>query len=102
MDSAPSLAFDALAAQVGARFTVRGGRCDGTVLSLAQVEEHPASAPGYETFSLFFEGPPEAALEQATYELESDRFGVQAMFLVPVTPVGGRRRYEAVFNRLAA
>jgi hypothetical protein len=102
VDSAQSLAREALAAQVGARFAIRGGRFDGTVLSLAQVEVHRPSAPGYETFSLFFEGPREAPLEQATYDLESDAFGVQAVFLVPVAPVGERRRYEAVFNRPAA
>ena len=102
MDSAQSFAREALAGQVGARFAVRGGRFDGTVISLAQVEVHRPSAPGYETFSLFFEGPPEAPLEQATYELESDAFGVQAVFLVPVAPAGERRRYEAVFNRPAA
>ena len=102
MDSAQSITREALSAQVGARFAIRGGRFDGIVLSLAQVEEHPASAPGYETFSLLFEGPLEAPLEQATYEMESDRFGVQALFLVPIAPVGERSRYEAVFNRPTA
>jgi hypothetical protein len=101
LDAPRSLEREALAAQVGARFTVRGGPFDGTALSLARVEEHRAAA-GYESFSLLFEGPPEIRLEQATYELESDPFGRQAIFLVPVAPAGSHRRYEAVFNRLTS
>jgi hypothetical protein len=98
VDGRQDLGPEALAAHLGAHFTVRGGSFEGTALSLARVEEH-GGAPGYETFALVFEGPPEVRLEQATYELENDRFGRQAIFLVPLAPRGDRSRYEAVFNR---
>lgn len=99
MASASDLSLDALTAAVGARFTVHGGAGDGLELSLAGVEDLKGTN-GYESFALLFEGPPSPALSQAIYELESDPFGAQAIFLVPVAPKAGRARYEAVFNRL--
>jgi hypothetical protein len=96
---APALTAEELTAVLGARFVVRGGPFDATSLTLAGVQDH-GTAQGYERFSILFEGPPEPTLPQATYELESDRFGAQAIFLVPAPPRGGCTRYEAVFSRL--
>jgi hypothetical protein len=51
-----------------------------------------------ERFSLFFEGPPEPALPQATYMFEHERMGQQAIFIVPVARTAEGFRYQAVFN----
>ena len=53
---------------------------------------------GLERFSAFFDGPGDAFLPQATYQLAHDRMGKLDIFLVPLS--GGQQgyRYEAVFN----
>jgi hypothetical protein len=56
--------------------------------------------PGLRTepFSLFFLGPLQPALPQRTWDLAHPVLGVLAIFLVPIGPMNGRMRYEAVFN----
>ncbi len=70
-------------------------------LELAQVKGypgHPEDQKGMERFSLFFKGPSESLLVQATYPMTHDQMGSFDLFLVPVKPDGEGARYEAVFN----
>jgi hypothetical protein len=79
---------------------------DGTLeLTLESVASFGSRAPRpdvpdlrTEPFSLLFLGPPQPVLPQRTWDLAHPALGVLAIFLVPIGPVGGRMRYEAVFN----
>lgn len=51
-----------------------------------------------EPFSLLFLGPLQPVLPQRTWDLAHPVLGVLAIFLVPLGPMNGRMRYEAVFN----
>lgn len=70
-------------------------------LELVQVKgyaSNPDDQQGMERFSLFFSGPAQPTLPQATYSLEHDSMGAFALFIVPIKPTGEGSRYEAVFN----
>jgi len=70
-------------------------------LELVQVKGYtgnPDDQQGMERFSLFFSGPAQPSLPQATYSLDHDTMGTFALFLVPIKPTGEGSRYEAVFN----
>jgi hypothetical protein len=53
---------------------------------------------GREPFSLLFHGPPQPVLAQAIQRLEHPSLGVLEIFVVPLAPVGGASRYEAIFT----
>jgi hypothetical protein len=57
------------------------------------------SSPRLEQFSLLFEGPAEQAFGQGVFALQHDQLGEFELFLVPIGAEGGKRQYEAVFNR---
>jgi hypothetical protein len=48
-------------------------------------------------FSLFFTGPLQPVLAQATVPLEHSGLGTIHLFLVPIGPMDGSMRYEAAF-----
>lgn len=50
------------------------------------------------SFSLYFNGPPGASLEQGTYDLHHAATGEFALFLVPVESKGDHLLFEAVLN----
>jgi hypothetical protein len=57
--------------------------------------------PAGDSFSIFFESPVGAPLDQNTYELRHPSLGAFPVFLSPVGLTdGANQRYEAVFNRL--
>ena len=55
--------------------------------------------PGWERFSIYFLGPGDFYLPQATYHMEHESLGEQDIFLVPIGVEDKRFRYEAVFSR---
>jgi hypothetical protein len=67
-------------------------------LRLIQVNEGYAN-PGWDTFTLLFQGPPQNFLPQATYRLRHEQLGELDIFLVPVGQDKSGFHYEAVFNR---
>ena len=79
---------------------------DGTLeLTLESVASFGTRAPRpdvpdlrTEPFSLLFLGPPQPVLPQRTWDLAHPALGTLAIFMVPIGPMGGRMRYEAVFN----
>ena len=92
------LSYEELAAQVGTKFAVT----DAPVpleLELAEVTERRATSR-QEYFSLIFRGTRELILPQGIYQLEHERLGAGALFLVPVGATENATEYEAAFNRL--
>jgi hypothetical protein len=70
-------------------------------LELAEVVDFPTlthSRSDVERFSVYFYGPRELALPQATYRLAHERMGEFDIFLVPVALEQRGYRYEAVFS----
>jgi hypothetical protein len=70
-------------------------------LELSEVKAylpHEHEQQGLERFSAFFDGPGDAYLPQATYQLAHDQMGNFEIFLVPLSGNQQGYRYEAVFN----
>ena len=72
-------------------------------VTLELIEVKPYSSKeleqgGMERFSLYFIGPADHYLSQATYSLEHQRMGGFELFLVPVARDERGFQYEAVFN----
>lgn len=53
----------------------------------------------FESLSLIFDGPADHAALQDTYELEVPGRGRFSLFIVPMQPAAGPRRYQAIINR---
>jgi hypothetical protein len=77
-------------------------------VELAEITEHPSSAPGtFRTpFSVVFRGPLEPIMPQGIYHVEHEHLGALDIFIVPIgpdtdtTPGEGPTGmfYEAVFG----
>lgn len=86
---------------VGSEFKVAFEESGEAVTSLALAESVPSRLSGIglrQPFSLFFEGRPEAALDQGTYWLSHPVLGELFLFIVPISADSQARRYQAVFN----
>lgn len=67
-------------------------------LLLAELRTRPAP-PGYEQFSLLFQGPPEPTLPQGTYRFQHARMGEMPLFMVPVGRNQEGVQYEVCISR---
>jgi hypothetical protein len=88
-------------AYAGSTFTLEFD--DGSSLGLELIRvDGPSSAKdggaGPRPFSLFFRGPLESVLPQATYPLHHELLGELAIFIVPVERTSEGIVYQAVFN----
>ena len=92
------LSYEDLAGMVGARFTVTDAPAP-LELELAEITERRATGR-QECFSLIFRGSPEFILPQRIYQLQHERLGAGALFLVPIAATEQATEYEAAFNRL--
>jgi hypothetical protein len=63
--------------------------------------ESPGASPSEERFSLVFQAPPGAPVEQRIYRLEHNDLGALEVFLVPIGAGDKGVCYEAVFNRIS-
>ena len=79
----------------GESFRVAAADAD-LVLREVTVRDHSARPGG--GFSLFFVGPPEPSLPQATYDMAHAGLGEFALFLVPLGRSDDGVQYEAAFN----
>jgi len=61
-------------------------------------KDAPGEQGGMERFSVFFRGPEEVLLTQATYDVAHEQMGEFHIFIVPVGRHETGFRYEAVFN----
>ena len=73
---------------------------DLELVNVTELNSATAMRPtGRQPFSIEFLGPiSQHYLPQHIYRLEHAAFGALEIFLVPLGPVNGRMRYEAIFN----
>lgn len=70
-------------------------------LELVEVKPYPIKTGeerGMSRFSLFFDGPKDVSLSQASYPIHHEAMGSFDIFLVPVSANEKGLSYEAVFN----
>lgn len=83
---------------VGSRFRVvldEGVPADLTLIEVAVRDRRP----GWESFSLLFEGPSRPPRWDGLLQAEHPELGVFPLFLVAVLTESDGQHYEAVFNR---
>jgi len=68
-------------------------------VELTEITEHMIS-DRQERFSLFFRGPLDAFVPQATYRFEHEKMGPFDLFIVPIGKTTQGFLYEAVFNNV--
>jgi hypothetical protein len=94
---------DGLRAHVGSMFhvTLEDGRVFDLMLEEVKVvtEKHTSSRRNRDSFSLYFVGPENVFMPQATYAVRHDELGGPwQIFIVPVGKREGTFLYEAVFT----
>jgi hypothetical protein len=95
---ADALTADAFASQVNSRFRLIAGPETAMEVELIEFKAGSKSAD-HEAFSIVFQAPVDAPLEQRIYRLEHESMGAFELFLVPIGKSPEGVRYEAVFNR---
>jgi hypothetical protein len=88
----------AFASQVNSRFRLIAGPATAIEVELIEFTAGSKSAR-HEAFSIVFQAPLDAPLEQRIYQLEHESMGAFELFLVPISKSPEGVRYEAVFNR---
>ena len=88
---------------INTKFRLNVDKAEPIELELVEVKSYENKGKagergGMERFSLFFQGPGEAPLQQATYSLSHEKMGSFDIFLVPVSGDEKGYCYEAVFN----
>jgi hypothetical protein len=88
---------------VNTKFRLNVDGAEPVELELVEVKSYknkdkPGEQPGMERFSLFFRGPLDTFLQQATYSLSHEKMGSFDIFLVPLSREEKGHSYEAVFN----
>ena len=68
------------------------------LVEVKRYESKPNEQAGLERFSLYFSGPAEFLLPQATYGFTHEKMGQFDIFIVPLSRGERGCRYEAVFN----
>lgn len=70
----------------------------GHGMTLTELRSRPAP-PGFEQFSLLFEGPPEPMLPQGIYQFRHDQLGEMPLFTVPIGKNSHAAQYEVCISR---
>jgi hypothetical protein len=81
--------------------TVGGGAVTAVDMELVDYTEHQ-SEPGYESFTLLFQGATDPPLSQGLHHFEHASLGGTDIFIVPVSADAVGRGYEAIFSRATA
>ena len=102
--SAP-LTEEEFSQHVNTKFRLNVDTTQPVELELVEVKTYdnkdkPGERGGMERFSVFFRGPLDAFLQQATYSLSHEKMGSFDIFLVPLGREEKGYSYEAVFNYL--
>ncbi|MGH9967463.1 MAG: DUF6916 family protein [Pyrinomonadaceae bacterium] len=100
---AASLTESEFSQHVNTKFRVHIDAPHPVELELVEVKGYankgePGEQRGMERFSLFFQGPADVFVPQATYPLTHKKMGSIELFLVPISRDERGFRYEAVFN----
>jgi hypothetical protein len=91
------LTKEAFAENLNTKFRIPMQSSSAAELELIEVVE-ARSTSRQQQFSVFFRGPLEYLLPQATYHMEHEKMGAMDLFIVPVGREQDGFRYEAVFN----
>ena len=91
------LTKEAFAENLNTKFRIPFDSSRAAELELIEVVE-ARSTSRQQQFSVFFRGPLEYRLPQATYRMEHEKMGEIDLFIVPVAREPEGFRYEAVFN----
>jgi hypothetical protein len=91
------LTKEAFAENLNTKFRIPMQSSSAAELELIEVVE-ARSTSRQQQFSVFFRGPSEYLLPQATYHMEHEKMGEMDLFIVPVGREQEGFRYEAVFN----
>lgn len=94
--SAPTLS--AFEGALNTPFIVEPANGGSVTLTLVAVNAG-GSRPGWESFSLIFDGPSPPAFWDGLFEIEHVALGSCSVFLAAVQTDGDGQQYEAVFNR---
>ena len=97
----PRLSLRAFIEHKGSAFTVMAAGGQSVILTLTDVKPLGTRETGdltIESYSLIFEGPTSPMLAQSSFEFVHDQMGELVIFIVPLGPIEGVMRYEAVFN----
>lgn len=92
---------ESFAGQLNTKFRIRAEAPRPVELELVEVKGFnamPTDQRGMERFSLYFKGPEDIFVPQATYTLDHEKLGALDLFLVPIARDASGYRYEAVFN----
>jgi hypothetical protein len=98
--------YDAFAARVGERFSIRSGSIRVSARLIAANHQGYQTVAGMrysriESFSLVFETAAGQSLEQGTYRLRNARLGTFHLFLVPGNQTKNSNHYEAAVHRFS-
>ncbi len=91
------LTKEAFTENLNTKFRIPFDSSRAAELELIEVVE-ARSTSRQQQFSVFFRGPLEYRLPQATYHMEHEKMGEIDLFIVPVGREPEGFRYEAVFN----
>lgn len=91
------LTKEAFTENLNTKFRIPFDSSKAAELELIEVVE-ARSTSRQQQFSVFFRGPLEYRLPQATYRMEHEKMGEIDLFIVPVAREPEGFRYEAVFN----
>lgn len=95
MDPLESFRYETFRDRAGETFAVPAA---GVELVLASVEDKGEGGREGGAFSLYFHGPADPMLPQATHHVKHGELGEFELFLVPVGRTADGFEYEAAFN----
>jgi hypothetical protein len=97
-----SFSLETFAEHVGDTFQVEVTGGEAITMVLARAQSLGGEASGHagrrQPFSLEFSGPATLVFPQAIYRFSHATIGTFEMFIVPIGPVDGAMRYEAIFT----
>jgi hypothetical protein len=92
---------ESFAENLNTKFRVRAEAPRPVELELVEVKGYnslPTDQRDMERFSLYFYGPGDILVPQATYTFDHERMGALDLFIVPIGRDERGYRYEVVFN----
>lgn len=92
---------ESFAEHLNTKFRVRAEAPRPVELELVEVKSYnalPTDQRDMERFSLYFYGPSDIFVPQATYTFDHERMGEVELFIVPIGRDERGVRYEVVFN----
>lgn len=94
------LTLEMFGPRVGEPFRIQATEQRSIDVELVQATSLGATdtTPRGQPFSLVFRAAGDERLPQRIYRVVHDHLGAHDIFLVPIGPVAGRMRYEAVFT----